>query len=417
MNLTKRNNYLVSIHVILLQCLTFLFPLLQSVLPLFIVLFVVSTVLNFIIFKGSLRLSKARLVFIIFYLFLGVGMFWTENMSSGFFDLEVKLSLFLFPLLFSLIDVSQVIIVKVIKSLTLGIMLFFCIAIFNSFSGYLESNSNVWAHHFLYTRLSIYIHPSYMSMYIVTAMSFILYFIKNEIYIFTSKKLTWIILFFLFIINFMVLSKVGVIVSILLVVYHIIVWVTESKKYFLGLLGIATLALLFFMSYLKVEYVSQRVDEFVNVFTGESEVLKNKSSGIRVEIWKQGIVLVRNQPIFGYGTGDVKDILVESYKLNQTEAAIAGNYNAHNQFLQLLISGGFILLLLMILSFYFGFKTNKMFLVFILLILPYMFVESILENQAGTIFFGLFFGLFSQNIGQIKTEKSQTVLTEPHLIK
>ena len=409
MSLATRHKYLISIPVIILQCLTFLLPLLQGMLPLFIILFVVSSISNFIIFKNKFRLNKARLFLMIFYLFLLIGLSWTENKSAGFFDLEVKFSLFLFPLVFSLLDVSQVFIIKIIKSLTLGILLFFCIATFHSFSAYLESNSSVWAHHFLYTRLSFYIHPSYMSMYIVIAMALILYFIKNTIYVFTSKKLTWLILVLLFIINFMVLSKVGVIVSVLLFVYHIIVWVKVSKKYFLGFFGIAILVTLFFISYLKVEYVSQRVDELANVFTGKSEVLKNKSSGIRVEIWKQGLVLVKNQPILGYGTGDVKDVLVESYILNQTEEAIIGDYNAHNQFLQLLISGGFVLLLLMFLSFYFGFKTNKMFLVFSLLILPYMFVESILENQAGTIFFGLFFGLFSQDISQINTNRSQIV--------
>jgi O-antigen ligase len=417
MNLAIRNKYLISIPVILLQCLTFLLPLLQGILPLFIILFAISSVFNFILFKTKFRLNKTRLFLIGFYLFLGIGLFWTENKPAGVFDLEVKLSLFLFPLLFSLIDITQVTIIKIIKSLTLGVLVFFCIAIFNSFSAYLASSSNVWAHHFLYTRLSTYIHPSYMSMYIVTVMAFILYFIKKGIYVFRSKKLTWAILVLLFIINFMVLSKVGVIVSVLLFVYHIIIWITVSKKYLLGVLGISTLAMLFFVSYLKVEYVSQRVDELTNVFTGESEELKNKSSGIRVEIWKQGIVLVKNHPIFGYGTGDVKDVLVESYKLNQTEAAIAGNYNAHNQFLQLLISGGVILLVLMFMSFYFGIKTNEMFLVFILLILPYMFVESILENQAGTIFFGLFFSLFSQHAIQIKIKESRTIQTEPHLIK
>ena len=46
-----------------------------------------------------IRKNKIALLFISLYLLHIIGMLWTENKSSGWFDLEVKLSILLFPLI------------------------------------------------------------------------------------------------------------------------------------------------------------------------------------------------------------------------------------------------------------------------------------------------------------------------------
>jgi O-antigen ligase len=100
--------------------------------------------------------------------------------------------------------------------------------------------------------------------------------------------------------------------------------------------------------------------------------------------------------MLGHGTGDVRDVLVEKYTEHNLISALEHQYNAHNQFFQILISSGIIGLLLFLLSTYFGAKSNPLLLQFIVITFIFMSVESILENQAGTIFFGLFFSLLSQ---------------------
>jgi len=71
--------------------------------------------------------------------------------------------------------------------------------------------------------------------------------------------------------------------------------------------------------------------------------------------------------------------------------------NAYNQFLQILIALGIVGLFLFLLPFYYSLQTNNSYIVlFIVITVFYMLTESILENQAGTIFLGLFFSLLNQ---------------------
>jgi len=304
------------------------------------------------------------------------------------------MSLVIFPVLFSMIKINEKLLIKVIKALTIGIFTFFLIAIVFAFVNNSTSN-DPGSHHFLYSRLSFVIHPSYMSMYIVTAFVFIANRLKKGTYIFFSKRFTLIVLFFLFIINLMVLSKIGILIMSLFCLYYLYAWIKKSKRYITGF-SIFTITILFFvLSYQNINYVAQRVDEFVSIFDSSKKNIANKSSSVRIEIWKQALSLIKEKPIFGYGTGDVKDVLIEKYIEFDLKSAVEHKYNTHNQFLQILISSGIVGLLLFLIALYYGFNLNPFFLNFIIITSLYMSVESILENQSGTIFYGLFFGLLN----------------------
>jgi len=386
-------NKLQLINVLLLQVIVFSLPLYQKFIPLFIALFALTGLILFFNSSYKFKLSKANVFLLIFYCVLGLGLFATENLKAGTFDLEVKMSLFIFPILFSLVEYEKTILQKIVRSLVYGVFIFFIVAIYFACKTYVVKDDGL--HYFLYSRLSPIVHPSYMSMYIVVAIAFILNYLKDGVYIFYTQKLSLLVVGFLFLINFMVLSKIGVIISVLLLFYYIFFWIKSSKKYILGSSLVITMLLLFYVSYVSVGYVAQRVDEFVSVFDFEKDN-SNKSSGVRMHIWKHAVKLVQEKPILGHGTGDVKDVLIERYEDSNLTLAIKHGYNAHNQFFQILISSGLIGLFIFLLSAYLGARSNLFFLGFVIISFFYMSVESILENQAGTIFFGLFFSLLSQ---------------------
>ena len=84
----------------LLYGIAFFFPLIPKLVPLLIVSFGILSV--FAIAKGYSRaeMSEVSVLLVIFFLLHILGMFYTENTTRGWFNLEVKLSLLAFPLAF-----------------------------------------------------------------------------------------------------------------------------------------------------------------------------------------------------------------------------------------------------------------------------------------------------------------------------
>jgi O-antigen ligase len=116
---------------------------------------------------------------------------------------------------------------------------------------------------------------------------------------------------------------------------------------------------------------------------------------LRIAILTIGFDLFKESPVFGYGTGDIKDVLIEGYKKEGFIKGYDRKYNSHNQFLQFLLAFGIIGLLVFLLSliypmFFAFFKKNYLY-VFLILILCFNFLfESMLETKAGVEFYAFF---------------------------
>jgi hypothetical protein len=127
---------------------------------------------------------------------------------------------------------------------------------------------------------------------------------------------------------------------------------------------------------------------------GEAE-----SSSTRLQIWHQTIRLIKEHPLLGTGTGDIKDVLVAAYEKADMTFAAERRFNTHNQFLQSWLTLGvigavvFVLLLLLPLRVAFISRDPALF-IFIVLAAFNMMVEAMLEKQAGAVFFSLFYSVF-----------------------
>ena len=150
--------------------LAFFIPISGRVLPPIIMLMV----LNWLIEGSYLRNAKELLqrssrknifLFSVFYFLYLVGMTYSENQDYGWFDLEIKFSLLLFPLIFSTMDISmewkQV--TMVLKAVVAGCLSGTLILV--GHSAYLHFAEGV-KDAFAYTNLSWLFHPSYLSMYL-----------------------------------------------------------------------------------------------------------------------------------------------------------------------------------------------------------------------------------------------------------
>lgn len=392
-----QSNWLLNINLFFLAIIVFLLSINQQIIAPFIGLWGVSSIGLIIKDKLKFRLNLTLLSLMAFYLFLVLGLLWTDNMNAGVFDLEVKMSIFIFPFFMSFIVYNRKQLRIVFWSLIFGIFVGMGILIFKAIPNYNEtSNIDV----FFYAYLSQRIHPSYFSYYLIV--SIITLYIDLRFKIIDLFKYRWIYLLLIltiFCLNILLLSKIGVIVSCLILLFFTITEMVRKKKFLQGMTILVCLTCLLFISFKKSSYVEQRVSEFVaSIDNAESS---NSSTGIRIQIWEQGLTIVKSELFIGHGTGDVKDVLVESYTNAGMIVASEKKLNAHSQYLQVAISIGVLGLLIFVSSFYFGLKTgsthgNYYLIGFILVTLLFLFPESMLENQAGTIAFGLFFSLFNQ---------------------
>ena len=394
-------NFLKKINILFLQIIVFLLPIHQKIIPPFIGLWIISSIVRIIVFKRKFTFNFSNVLLISFYLFLFFGVIWSQNKSSAWFDLEVKMSLFIFPFLLSFLIYSFDEIINVIKSLIGGVFTAFLILFSVSFINFYNTND---LDAFFYINLSPYIHPTYLSFYINLSIFGLLLGINQIKYrLFSLKSINVIFLVVLVFFNFLILSKIGVIVSVLILGRFLIKWVFTNKKYLFGMAIIILSFSLFLFSYKKSNYVNVRVNEFVEGLTTENsqKTYIEGSSSMRFEVWRLSVELIKEKPILGYGTGDVLDSLLKKYEKNGFEQGKLKRLNAHNQFLQVFISVGVFGFVLFLFLFLISLKSGMQYFNFyqagfIIMSIFFMLPESILENQAGTIYFGLFFSLFSQ---------------------
>lgn len=380
--------------------IVFLLPIYQNILSPVIGIWILTSLLR-MINKPKFNLNLALISLIFFYVILVFGLLWTDNLKAGAFDLEVKMSIFIFPFLFLFINYTKRHVKFIFYSFILGILISAILLIFKSTQNYLITHL---IDSYFYINLSNQIHPSYLSYYVLTALLIILIDMKYKVFsLFSSDVLSICISLFLIIFNLMLLSKIGVACSLVIIFIFLIDWMVKKKKYIPTTIIISIIFSILYISYQKSSYVNTRTNELVNTLTQNKKNNPNSSTGIRLKIWKEGLNLIKDKPIFGYGTGDVKDVLMQQYKVKQIDRAYNLNLNAHNQFIQISIAVGLVGLLIFLSAFYWGIKlsiaqNNYFLLAFIILSIIFMLPESMLENQAGTIAFSLFFSLLNQNI-------------------
>jgi len=146
-------------------------------------------------------------------------------------------------------------------------------------------------------------------------------------------------------------------------------------------------------------FVPEIKNRYAELWNKESYI-KNEitSTGIRLVLWENSLELIKESPIFGYGIGDIQDLLSQQMKSNGFLVLAERKSNCHNQYLQFLMSIGLIGLALFIISIFYYFNKFKnennilgaTVLIFFLLL---FMTESFLDRQNGIIIYSLVLSL------------------------
>ena len=137
--------------------------------------------------------NKMVWLFTSFYLMHIIGMIYTDNTSFGLFDLEIKLSFLLFPIMFaSFNSITSKSYYNILLALVFGCAV---AGLANLGMGYLNFQETGDIREMLYGQLSFFHHPTYFAMYIVLCATFMIHaLLFRQEYIPNSNKRLFLIL-------------------------------------------------------------------------------------------------------------------------------------------------------------------------------------------------------------------------------
>lgn len=367
--------------------------------------------LKFSDFKNNLKKDKHRILFVILFLlfiFINVfGILYSENKTIALKNIGSKIYILFFLLVFvsnhqKINKNRKTLMIFFIFGNIISSLICLFIAFYNSLNfennsitfnasileGYTFLNSITYpGNYFFYDKFSIFLHPSYFSISIILSIIF-LFFIRKEGCI--DKNLLT---------N---LFSNKLLIGFLIIFHIIIVFLLSSKANFLALLTI--LFIIFISSRIKYKYIYiiallifsiifvTRNSRFNFYLTNPAEETTKNS---RLEIWESVLELSLENPIFGTGIGDSNSELLKKFEDNKHQNFKKSNYNAHNFFLEVLLSMGLTGLIVFLGIYFFAAliavkQQNNILLLFLILTAINLFFESMLNRIAGVIFWSFF---------------------------
>jgi O-antigen ligase len=123
------------------------------------------------------------------------------------------------------------------------------------------------------------------------------------------------------------------------------------------------------------------------------------STSSRLYLWKYSLNVISRNPVFGVGTGDLKEELNAEYSRNNWTYGIEKKYSSHNQYLHTGVILGWIGIILLCLMLFLPFLgaiklRDWMYAGFLLIIIVNNVTEDVLEVQKGVLFYGFFNSYF-----------------------
>lgn len=351
----------------------------------------------------------------LFFLFL-IGLIYSENMSTNesgaLFNLEKRMSFLGFPLLLATIDIENIqerLYKQILKAFILGCLLssFFLVNV--AFFEYLQTD-NIKA--FYYNELSEFHHPSYLAMYLTFAIAILLNWILNSEKANPAKRNAVYLLILAFQLMIILLSSKAGILGTALIYFLTIIYTIITKnlipriKILIPIILLISFVITLFLNPYALSrlYSAEKSIEQENI----DETEKVDGTVARVIVWQNALEVIKENPIFGVGTGDTKQALMKKYKEKNISTALENELNAHNEYLQTYMSVGILGFLVLVLSLFipgwFAFRRNKMvYFLFLVLVAFHFLVESMLAKQAGIVFYAFFnVVLFLQAFGHNK---------------
>jgi O-antigen ligase len=236
-------------------------------------------------------------------------------------------------------------------------------------------------------------------MYLVFSIAILSRYIFLEYKTISPLKATLsaLLMAYFFVVVFLLSSKAGIMGLGLIIFMQMVMVFSRRTLLKPGILIAMISMLLFYLCFTMFSYTSSRFVKMQQAVAGDTGEMGNTRDGSseRIAVWRSAVEIIREHPFIGVGTGDVKDQLMNTYSRNNYMVTLKQKLNAHDQYLQTFIALGLpgILTLLAMLAIpgYMAIR-RKSFLYrsFLALFAFNILFESMLETQAGVVFYAFF---------------------------
>jgi O-antigen ligase len=386
-----------------------LIPLYTWYIPPFVALWCIARIVEIYFNRNRGKITvidrtekKLVFLFILFFLLQVSGLLYSENIKNGLDIVLSRLSLLIFPILFILpgkyIDKNRKRLLRLFAgATTIYIVFCFVYALVRSVSlnnGQITINTHppqgYWLSYFFGSFFSANQHPSYVAIFVILSIVIIFESVLNKAAKWKEQVLWIVSILILFTSLYFLSSRMALI--IILIIIPIFLYQKLKVNGRILIVGISTVILL--LLGFSIIRTNDRINYYINQMT-EGSIKEKLEKDSRIMIWKSSLEIIKENPLLGVGIGDVRDELMKKYDLLGDKDLITSRYNAHNQFLEIAIEGGVISLLLfiMIIGFMFltAIKTNNNLLIsFLIIMIIFFLVETVIYRLAGVVFFSLF---------------------------
>ena len=407
MILTSKQHAAVHLNLLMLFC--FLLPLHPRLTTLVGIFLGINGLLSGTWFQHRKNfLNPIFLLFVSFYILHLIGMVHTEYVMQGWQELETKLSLLFFPLLFFSFPIKNRVQLDRLFEVFIGgclIASLYCFVL-GAYDYYLNVNSFYKC--FCYTHLGKQLggfHPTYFGMYISFALFLLQYFfVKNNKTYTLFQKVGYAFLSIWFLVFVMLLaSRIAAYATSFILVIGFLGFMFHKKDYIKGI-SVAMLAVLL-LGFMIKEFpcISKRANREI-IISGQ------KDKNARIILWTAALAIVKKYPYIGVGTGDAQEKLKEEFEKVNYVKGIKRNHDAHNQYIHSTVSvgilGGVLVIAMLAIPFLLAFQKQEYLYMILLTLFAICFLtESILEVQRGTMFYGFFNSLFASSLLFSRTKK------------
>ncbi|MDG1175076.1 MAG: O-antigen ligase family protein [Flavobacteriales bacterium] len=408
-----------NILVFLFVACFFFYPRLQT-LFISLAFFLTFFTGEFYEFKNRVLQNQISWVFIAFFTLGLVSLLWTDNMAAGWKGIEIKFSFIAFAIFLPLIfNVKSFNFSRVINVLTISSLVYVALSFGRAIYIYSETgNFSTLLGSTLGFRMfqdAPFVHPTYVSFYFLTL---ILIWGKNLIEggkeLFTSSiigKVSLLLAFFVFV--FFSSSKAGLLGMGIVVVMLLALFAKREKKtiqaigFFVFFLIVMVVGI--YNTNLKLKFEQAYIELTDPNLQPDANL---KSTGARIWIWKATNEIIKENPIHGVGLGDTRDELSTKYKKMGIKSLEGSDLDSHQQFLQTFATLGLLgflsLSLIFIVIIMTGWKQKNFLLLGIgLIYLLFGLTESMLETQAGVVFFTFFVFFFASTNNRLNNTSNE----------
>mgnify|MGYP002078686609 CR=1 FL=1 len=337
-------------------------------------------------------------LFILLFILCAFGLLYSFNLKFGLRYIESSLVLILLPPIILSLNASdnKNIFTLSLLALLIGVISLNLISLlFISYD--LWDPQNLQSNLILANNVIVKIHPIFLSMYI----SLCVFFLADQ-YFPLSKldrvKLGWVGFSLVVLIVFLIWlnSRAGILAFFVAALFFIgYKW--KGKTRVMGYVCLASFVVLI----VAIPFSNHRfVKTPVMVLRGEAEAAMHDPSVYplvtRLQIYKSDLELLKwPEIIYGYGTGDFRDVLQERFRANSYERPLAENMDSHSEYFAQLHRHGIIglglFLALLIIPFRHAIKFRSPLLgSFIILFAITALFENVFSAQKGVTFFALF---------------------------